>query len=155
MPRVTFEPSGVSTDLRDGESVLELRLVCPDGSHRALDDVVYLRGGRVLAAPFDIDRLDWTGEPVPILEGVWSRPEHGTGHLALSGNGTLAYVPPTEARSRLVWVDRAGSVQPISENRGDFEDPRLSPDGRKLSLSIRESGKFHVGMSAQTPTGCR
>jgi serine/threonine-protein kinase len=108
--------------------------------------LLYLSDGALLAAPFDPERLELTGEPARILGDIWTRPDLGTAHFAVSQDGTLAYVQAPEPRSRLVWVDHAGSVQPISEKRGDFEDPRLSPDGRSLSLSIREGGKFHIGV---------
>jgi serine/threonine-protein kinase len=106
--------------------------------------LAYIGGGVLLAAPFDLGSLELKGEPVPILENVWTQPAFGTAHFAFSRNGTFIYVPRVEAKSALVWVDRAGAIQPLTETRRDFEDPRLSPDGQKLSLAIREEGLFHV-----------
>ena len=56
--------------------------------------LVYARSGTLLAVPFDLDRLEVTGGPVPLVEGV--RDAGGTTgatHFSLSGDGTLVYVP--------------------------------------------------------------
>ncbi len=105
--------------------------------------LVFAREGALLAAPFDLESLEFTGEPVPILDGVWTNPTYGTAHFAFSPDGTLVYVSPVAAERTIVWVDRAGAVRPITETRRVFEDPRLSPDGRRLAVTIREDG-YHI-----------
>jgi serine/threonine-protein kinase len=105
--------------------------------------VVYANEGTLWTAPFDLERLEVTGEPVSILEGVWTNLLQGTAHFSLSRDGTLAYVPPVAEERTLVWVDRTGAVQPITETRRVFEDPRLSPDGRRLAVTIRDDG-YHI-----------
>jgi Tol biopolymer transport system component len=97
--------------------------------------LVFMRAGRTLmAAPFDLDRLAVTGEPVPVIDGV------RVGDYAMSANGTLVYVPADEAgmatAARLVWVNRAGQVLRAAL-AASLENPRnirLSPDERRLAL---------------------
>ena len=68
--------------------------------------LVYLRAdGAVLAAPFDQDKLKLTGPAVPLFEGVMTKP-FGSADIAISGNGTLAYVPGLALERR--WRRRAG-----------------------------------------------
>lgn len=106
--------------------------------------LVYAREGTILAVPFDLEHLEVTGDPSPVVEGIWMSPTFGTAHFALSQNGTLAYVLPREEERSLVWVDRGGAVQPITDTHRGFEDPRLSPDGHRLAVTILEGGRLHI-----------
>jgi len=100
--------------------------------------LAYVSEGVLLAAPFDLERLEVTGEPVLILEGVWTNPTFGTAHFALSLDGTLAYVPRFAAERTLVWVDRKGIVRPMTEARWAYGAPQLSPDGQRVAVTIED-----------------
>ena len=54
--------------------------------------------------------------------------------------GSLAYVPGSDvsAQSRLVWVTRNGTEQPISAPVRAYLFPRISPDGGRVAVDIRE-----------------
>ena len=66
------------------------------------------------------------GEPVMLHEG-------GGRWYAVSPSGNaMAFVPAH--RRRLVWVDRAGTTQPISLEPAQYRWPRLSPDGTRLAM---------------------
>jgi Tol biopolymer transport system component len=94
-----------------------------------------------MAVPFDLDRLELTGESVALVEEVLTHRSYGTAHFALSPDGTLVYVPRlSNAERTLVWVDRTGATREIAETRRAFDDPRLSPDGRRLAVTIHEEG---------------
>ena len=60
----------------------------------------------------------------------------------VSRSGTLVYVPAhgggTPTLRSLVWVDRSGKETPISAPPRAYEAPRLSPDGTRVALTIRE-----------------
>jgi serine/threonine-protein kinase len=105
--------------------------------------LVYVRGGTVLAAPFDAERLEVTGPAVPLLSGVRTE---GTGaaQLAFSANGTLVYLPghsPNRAPYRLVRVDRSGQARPLAFATGDYYGPRFSPDGKRLAFAKGEANQ--------------
>ncbi|MDA2930044.1 serine/threonine-protein kinase, partial [Acidobacteria bacterium AH-259-O06] len=96
--------------------------------------------GTLMAVPFDLARLELTGDPVPILEGVRATAEID---YAFSGDGTLVYVPGAgqENKGTLVWVDRDGRVEPlVEEPLENPRYPRLSPDGRRLALTTGQLG---------------
>jgi serine/threonine-protein kinase len=59
-------------------------------------------------------------------------------YYAVSDTGVLAYAP-TGVRHRLVWVDRAGAVTPITTDREAFRIPRLSPDGTRVAIAINDA----------------
>jgi serine/threonine-protein kinase len=99
--------------------------------------IVYAVGNNLLAAPFDPGRLETTGGPVPIVEGVFRAvaPQY-----ALSDSGTLAYIPGTSLGAvpsgrTLVWVNRAGKEEPLGAPPGVYAYPKISPDGTRIALT--------------------
>ena len=117
--------------MENGES----RIILRGGTNpRSADGyIVFVRGGSLLAVPFD--GRDVTGTPVTILRGVRLETT-GVAQYALSGS-TLLYVPGAVSPDHWesVWVDRVGQIQPLFEKPGDFYGPRFSPDGRSITLS--------------------
>ena len=123
-----------------------------EGEHRVLFDggtsprylptghIVFASAGSLLAAPFDTSSRSTVGPPVSLLQGVRTTDLMGDAHYALSTNGTLVYAPSgAEEFSRsLVWVDRAGNAEALPIPHRGFETPRLSPDGQRIALTIRE-----------------
>ena len=111
--------------------------------------LVYARPGRLFAAPFDVSRLELSGTPVPVLEGLYGRhfQSFDVPYFAFSNTGSLVYVPggATTVRSALVWVDRDGRETELREDLGRYRFPRLSPDGRRVAvLRIMEGGKRDI-----------
>jgi len=92
--------------------------------------------GTLMAAPFDLDRLEVTEDPSPVLQGVRGQGAGWSDHM-VSDEGTLVYVPGSITRlRRLVWADREGQTEPVTEIQRDFVDPRLSPDGQRLAVTV-------------------
>ena len=93
--------------------------------------IVYGFQGTLRAVPFDADRLEVTGDPVGVLEGVRTLPT-GAADFALAQDGSLVYVPGSGQgvldRS-LVWVDTAGREEPVTTPASAFETVGLSADG--------------------------
>ncbi|HEX9692633.1 MAG TPA: hypothetical protein VGA22_11085, partial [Gemmatimonadales bacterium] len=129
-----------------GIHVLDLRT---NTQKLLLDDVVqawYLRSGHllfarrdgvVLAAPFDLDQLELTGEAVPVLENVAARTQNGFAPLVWSPSGTLVYERGTgTVRGNIVVrVARSGTIQPVDSTwYGEFNSLALSPDGRRMAV---------------------
>jgi serine/threonine-protein kinase len=98
--------------------------------------LVYLRSGSLFAVPFDLERLEVTGPPVPVLDGLSSSPTAGFAHYDVSPAGALLYLPldQKEFETELVWVDRKGAATPLTDVRRWYAGPRLSPDGRRLAV---------------------
>ena len=72
--------------------------------------LVFGRGGSLFAAPFDLERLELTGEAVRVMERVALGSLFSKVHAAFANNGTVAFVPGNDlARGRLAWVDREGN----------------------------------------------
>ena len=98
--------------------------------------IVYAQGATLLAVPFDARRMELTGAPVPIMEGVLSQLS-GLARYSVSRTGSLVYVAGgvQGLERRLVWVSRNGTEQLLAAPIRQYESPRLSPDGRQLAIS--------------------
>jgi serine/threonine-protein kinase len=98
--------------------------------------IVYARIGILFAVAFDLEKLEVTGQPVPVLRGVMTYPRFGGVAFALSETGSLVYAPgPSKlSDSRVVWVDRDGRTEQLIENLGPLQTLDLSPDGRVLAI---------------------
>ena len=103
--------------------------------------LLFVRAGTLLAQPFDADRLELKGDASPIAEGIQFTSSNGGAAVAVSENGVLAYrVAPTNAQTELVWVDRKGGEQPLPAPAHAYRNPRLSPDGQRVAITIDELG---------------
>ena len=110
------------------------------GHYVSTGHLTFIRGGDLWAVRFDLDQLRPIGEPVVVQPDV--RVESGGAvQLAIAGDGSIAYLPRslTPAALALVWIDRNGQEQPLAgAGNRNFESPRISPDGRRVAVTIRE-----------------
>ena len=98
--------------------------------------LVYVTGGGVvMGVPIDARARRITGKPVQLVSDVAINLGSGLARASLAGNGTLFYQSGTHA-SQVVTVGTDGSARVLLAEPRDYMFPRLSPDGRKLALSI-------------------
>jgi serine/threonine-protein kinase len=100
--------------------------------------IVYAHGGSLYAVPFDARRLEVTGPPVKVVDGVFMSTNSGSAHFDVSRTGSLAYaVGKAEGGERtMVWVDREGKASPLPLPPRSYLFPRISPDGRQIAFEI-------------------
>ena len=81
--------------------------------------IVYANAGDLYAVPFDLNRLETTGPPIKVVDGVQMSTNTGAAYFDVSGAGALAYVPGhAEGGTRtLVWVDRQGAEEELPLKR--------------------------------------
>ena len=109
--------------------------------------IVYARAGSLIAVPFDLRRLEVSGEPVPVLEGlVTTAVTSGGAEYDVAPNGLLAYVPGTARapESSLVWVDRQGVARKLPAPLNNYSRPRISPNGKLMAVQIHSNGPSDV-----------
>ena len=101
--------------------------------------VVYTLGGGIYGIRFDVARLQSIGGPVPLITGVQRSVgvRAAASHYAVADDGTLVYVAENTSASSLIWVNRDGSPGSslTSIPPGPYEDPRLSPEGRRVVVT--------------------
>jgi eukaryotic-like serine/threonine-protein kinase len=102
----------------------------------------------LFAVAFDADRLAVLSGPVSVVQGV-SRPLNQAGATAtanygISNGGTLVYLTGIRlaaggaALTNMFWVNRDGREEPIPAPPRAYVYPRISPDGTKVALDVRD-----------------
>jgi Tol biopolymer transport system component len=105
-------------------------------------------GASLLAVPFDAKHLRLTGEPMQVVEGIRGATANGLAHFSVAETGTLIYIPGRAGVSSeqldLALVDRKGRIAPLNLPPAAYEQPRLSPDGKKVVYSIYDGKEANI-----------
>jgi serine/threonine-protein kinase len=120
--------------------------------------LLYAVGETIRAVPFDLQRLELRGLPVSVVDDVAMNLTDGAAAFDVSETGTLAYLPVDSyvSETDVVFVDRNGKESPALPRRDRYNNPRLSPDGARLSVDIRSANSmgdvwvFEIGRSGGT-----
>jgi eukaryotic-like serine/threonine-protein kinase len=125
----------------------EWRILVKEGTqprYASSGHLVYAQGGSLMAVPFDPQRLTATGAAVPAVEHVLQFSLSGAAQYSFSASGSLIYVPGggQGVQSQLVWVSRDGSQKPLAAPARAYSYPRLSPDGRRIAVTIEEQEAY-------------
>ncbi len=112
--------------------------------------LVYAVGDALFAVAFDAARRQVVGGPVSVVQGL-TRPVNqsssdGTANYDVSDTGTLVYLSDARllgaggpmARNSLAWVNREGRETPLSAPPRAYTYPRISPDGGRVALDVRD-----------------
>ena len=111
--------------------------------------LLYISANALRAVPLDVRTGRLVGDAVDDGIDRLLRGRTLVGKLAVANNGTLAWITILQAdksEHRLWRVDRSGRAGPLSDLRRAFSYPRLSPDGRKLALTVEEQGASFVAV---------
>jgi Tol biopolymer transport system component len=119
------------------------------------DAVLFRREDSLVAQRFDARTLALLGDVFPVADRVaFDDNTAGTIGVSASRTGTFAYRPFARAPQQLVWLDRAGTqvgvvgdpIPGLSRNA----DPRLSPDGRTVTVERRVNGNSDIWLVETT-----
>jgi Tol biopolymer transport system component len=115
----------------------EHRVVAHGSSARYVNSghLIVARGGVLTMIPFDPKRLQATGPPVRLADGVMQS-MFGAAQFSASRDGTLVYAPGGLVARELVWMSRTGVATPLPLPPQTYWSARLSPDGRRVALGI-------------------
>jgi Tol biopolymer transport system component len=98
--------------------------------------LMFVRGSTLVAQAFDAERLELSGEPVPLGVDLPSTSwTSGQRALSASFDGLLSWYTPPGALGQPVLVDRRGHDLGRPAESGSWYSPRLSPDGTRLVMS--------------------
>jgi Tol biopolymer transport system component len=110
--------------------------------------LVFARTNHLLAVAFNAETLHVSGTPVTLEEGVFTNTAEGVSNVSVAADGTAVFVAGHNSglEGRPVWVDRTGAhvkrlvEQPLTDPR----NVRLSPDGRRVALTIGPPGQADI-----------
>ncbi len=152
---VVLEQSDVvlfAANQRKGDSVRVLALSLNDGTITdvgtdayavvgvARGQLVYLtRAGDIYAAPFNARSHTVTGPGERMGGGVkMNQAGFGLGYAVMSPSGDLVYINESTA-GLLTYLDPQGRLASALPDTLAFEQPRFSPDGRRLVVTVSDS----------------
>jgi len=103
--------------------------------------LLFMRDTRLLAQPFDLRRLEVTGEAATLAEGITLNELSARPVFSASENGTLVYqYSAVPAIWNLLWFTRDGKqVGSIPQQGAPYFSPSLSWDGNRLAVSFASS----------------
>jgi Tol biopolymer transport system component len=94
--------------------------------------IVFTQGDTLLQQPFDLQRLQLTGEATPLGEQVYNNPGVARADFSVSQTGMLSFRSTTNQSNQFAWFDRAGQQLDTVGPVGSYRTPSLSPDGTQL-----------------------
>ncbi len=133
-----YEDASLVAQTLEGDTRKVLHRGGYHGRYLPSGHLVFIHEGTLFAAPFDLDRLELTGEPVPALESVSANPTNQGAQFAFSRDGTLVYQRGEGLATLIQWMDREGKLQALRAAPGEYDGIRFSPDGGRLALDILE-----------------
>jgi serine/threonine protein kinase/Tol biopolymer transport system component len=100
--------------------------------------LIYARAGALFSAPFDIARGTLKGTPTTVADRIVTYPLTGAAQYAVSGDGTLLYIPGSAVTPHrvLTWVDRTGYGTPVPLQPAPYSNLSIAPDGRFAAVTI-------------------
>jgi serine/threonine-protein kinase len=142
----TMQAAKVSSlDLVSGE-IQELLDESTMARYSGNGHLLYSRANALVSVPFDPDRLQIEDTPTVLLDEVSSRPERGMVQYAVSGNGTLVFLPrDTDAAKReVVKVMTDGSMTPLPIEHRFFRNLNVSHNTRQVAVTILDGPRSDV-----------
>jgi len=112
--------------------------------------LVFQRMNQLWAVPFDPEKLEMTGTPLPVVDSVFSAPFSSL--AAVSAHGTLVYAPGPvpDPQTSMHWIERSGQHHRIPVESGSWTimGPRLSPDGGRIVFAGPDPSGYSAGQIA-------
>ena len=100
--------------------------------------LVYAQSGGLVAMPFNPADGNLDQPPVRLLERIETSRFGGAYFAVAAQAGTLVYVPAgaTATDRTLLRIGRDGRAEPLIGALGGYQNPTLSPDGRRAAVMI-------------------
>ncbi len=137
-----FSEKGISLAALDSQ---ESKLLVDAQSDAAYSQgqLLYLREVTLMAQPFDLKKLAFSGDAVPVVDQVRSVGNVRRGIFSVSQNGLLIYQSGASDR-RLTWFGRDGQKRADLGEPGQFRRFRLSPDGKTAAVVTLTNGSYDL-----------
>jgi serine/threonine-protein kinase len=103
--------------------------------------LVYVSQGALRAKRFDPATLTAQGDSAVVVDRLVTKAATGVFDFNVSRNGNLIYVRGAgvvNVQRALTWVDRSGTETPIRAPLKPYAYARLSPEGDRIALDVRD-----------------
>jgi Tol biopolymer transport system component len=103
--------------------------------------LLFVSGNALVAQPFDERRNRLTGTAIPITERLrMPNAPSGASYVSVSATDLLVFQEDATPGFQLTWHDREGRPTGTLGGPADYGDLTLSPDGRRVLVSVAEPG---------------
>jgi len=129
------------------DSTASIRIVGGDSpvAYAAPGYLFFVRGGALLAQPFDVSSLRMTGEPVQVAQDIRYNSGDSYAAFSVSAHGEIAYQTTAAVpRTQIAWFTRTGQRDEIAGAAGRFSDPSLTRDGTRVAVTRWADGTSDV-----------
>jgi Tol biopolymer transport system component len=136
--RFAYDNAGLAVlSLATGEVQAVADGVGMDGRYAA-GHLFYVQANSLIARPFHLERLEFTGPPRTVQPGVQVQTNTGAAQFVLMPDGSLGFLAGEAIGNdiALARVDRDGSSEYLSTERDVFRWPSLTADGSQLTVLI-------------------
>jgi hypothetical protein len=106
--------------------------------------LIFLRGSTLMAQVFDPDKLELSGEPVAIADGIDSYAANQGGLFSVSETGALVYRKGSGSDTVLTWLDEKGNPAGAVGAPGVYNSPAVSPDGKRIAVAMGPPGSGDI-----------
>ncbi len=108
--------------------------------------ILYLYEQTLFALPFDVGRMEVTGNPMPLAEKLRTSVSEGAAQYDVSMNGTMLamFGEGASELSDLVRIPLAGGAEQVLLEPGVVSGPAVSPDGRRIAYSFGAASEADV-----------
>ncbi len=106
------------------------------------DELVLGRDGQLFVLPLSRATGGPLGEVTPVFEGVAGVAASGVLHCDISADGVLAYAErdPLATQFEMIWLGPDGAIEPLKLPPREYQNPRISPDGKRVVVGIGPGG---------------
>jgi serine/threonine protein kinase len=132
------EQRGIYVGSLDGKVKKPLLALDSSAAYAPPGYLLFVSENKLFGQPFDAQRLELSGQPFLIAEGV-GHASSSYGAFSVSQTGALAYAGSVLRLGRLTWFGRNGTPLGALPGDGDYSDFRVSPDGKRLVVSRVDS----------------
>jgi serine/threonine protein kinase len=124
-------------DIDSGETTDVMPLVTQ--AEYASENLLFVREGALMAQPFDPQNFEFTGDAVPVAEGVLVVSGASLATFSASHNGILSYITgKADVQAELEWRDRAGKVIGTLGDPSSYRSLVVSPDDQMAAVLVTD-----------------
>jgi serine/threonine protein kinase/Tol biopolymer transport system component len=105
--------------------------------------LLFLRDQTLFAQWFDLGSNTLEGDAIPITSPV-QQFSAAPGVLVYRERGPAQPPGPSAVVTELRWVDRSGKVERVLGPPATYQDPRISPDGRRVAVDVAEANNRDI-----------
>jgi eukaryotic-like serine/threonine-protein kinase len=109
--------------------------------------LLYMVDRTLMARPFDASKVEFSGDAVPIAEGVQFDPIFSNAAFSVSGDGVLLYEAGNDvSEAKREMIDASGKLLGTLGDQAPSRWERVSPDGKRVAYSLIDanSGKADI-----------